>query len=96
LFTTDYYNCILQASGSAAVSACFPILGTEVQACNQQKHKDMVSMCIKYNKRNITGEDEQMDTDAEEDSEEHRWTCDMGFSEQCCEGSSLVQCDTMV
>jgi hypothetical protein len=64
LFITDYYNCILQASGSAAGSACFPVLGTDVQACNQQKHKDMVSMGIKYNrsanKRNITGEEERM------------------------------------
>jgi hypothetical protein len=36
------------------------------------------------NKRNITGEQEEMDTDVEEDSEENGWTCDIRvFLQQC-------------
>lgn len=91
----------LLSSGSATGSACFPVLGIEVHACNEQKHKDVVSTCIKQNrsvnKRNITGKQEEMDTDAEEDSEENGWTCDIGVScSSVAGGSSLVQCDTML
>jgi hypothetical protein len=38
-----------------------------------------------------------MDTDAEEDSEENGWTCDIRVSRSSVAvGSSLVQCDTML
>jgi len=30
---------MLQSSGSAARSACFPVLVIEVQTCNEQKHR---------------------------------------------------------
>jgi hypothetical protein len=71
-----------------------------VQACDEQKHKDVVSNCIKYNrsvnKINITGEEEQMESDAEKDSGENEWTCNIWVSRSSVdEGSSLVQCDSI-